>query len=136
MLSAAAPAKRRCLDGLRVLVVDDDEDVRDAVLAVLELYGAEVVAAEGADGARARLAALPFDVLLSDIEMPSEDGYSLIRSVRSSSAAGIAAAAVTGRAAPDERARAIAAGFNRVVGKPVDFEGLIDAVCALAGRAH
>lgn len=124
---------RRCLAGVRVLVVDDDEEVREALLAILRLFGADGCAVECAADARARLAERSFDVLLCDIEMPHEDGYALIRSVRRSrDAREIAAAAVTARASSDEQRAALDAGFDRVVGKPLDMTALVDAVRALA----
>jgi len=124
-----------CLTGLRVLVVDDDEDVREALLSVLRLFGADGVAAETAVEARALLAIERFDVLLSDIEMPDEDGYELIRSIRRSSPAGIAAAAVTACASTAERRAALAAGFDRVVPKQPEISALVDAVWDLARHA-
>jgi CheY-like chemotaxis protein len=123
--------ERRCLAGVRVLVVDDDEDVRDALLSILQLYGADGEAVEGAADARERLAAEHFDVLLSDIEMPYENGYDFIRSVRRS-AHEIAAAAVTARNSTDERLIAIAAGFDDVIAKPLDVGTLVAAVRELA----
>jgi CheY-like chemotaxis protein len=133
----ASGRDRGCLRGLRVLVVDDDEDVRDAVIAILSFFGADGLAVETADEARTRLAACNFDVLLSDIEMPSESGYDFIRSVRRSCAArGIAAAAVTGRASNDDCRAALAAGFDLVVGKPLEAAALVDAVRALAALSR
>jgi CheY-like chemotaxis protein len=127
---------RRCLAGLRVLVVDDDEDVRDSLLAILLFFGADGCAVEGAEDARALLASCDFDALLSDIEMPDEDGYDLIRSVRRARrTARIPAAAVTARASSEDCRVAIAAGFDRVVGKPLDIMTLVDAVLELVGRA-
>ena len=127
---------RRCLGGLRVLVVDDDEDVRDALLAILLFFGADGCAVDCADDARELLAGGDFDVLLSDIEMPDEDGYDLMRSVRRARrTSSIAAAAVTGRVSPEDRCVAIAAGFDRVVAKPLDVTTLVDSVLALVGRA-
>jgi len=126
---------RRCLAGLRVLVVDDDEDVREALLSILLFFGADGCAVECAADARDLLADVDFDVLLSDIEMPDEDGYGFIRSVRRARrTAHIAAAAVTGRVAPDERAAALRAGFDVVVGKPLEIATLVDAVLQLGGR--
>ncbi len=129
---------RRCLGGLRILVVDDDEDVRDALLSTLLFFGAEGCAVDCADDARDLLADEEFDVLLSDIEMPDEDGYDLIRSVRRARRTrDIAAAAVTGRASPADRQRALAAGFDMVVGKPLDVSTLVQAVLTLTARdAH
>jgi CheY-like chemotaxis protein len=125
-----------CLSGVRVLVVDDDEDVRDALLSILRLFGADGDAVDCADQARALLDEQRFDVLLSDIEMPDEDGYALIRSVRGSCRAQrIAAAAVTACASGAERRAALEAGFDRVVGKPPEVDALIDAVRELARGA-
>lgn len=127
---------RRCLAGLRVLVVDDDEDVRDALLAILLFFGADGSAVECAHDARELLAGAAFDVLLSDIEMPDESGYDLIRSVRRARRTrNLAATAVTGRVSMDERRAALAAGFDRVVAKPLDIPTLVDAVLELVGRA-
>lgn len=127
---------RRCLGGLRVLVVDDDEDVRDSLLAILLFFGADGCAVDRADDARELLAGGDFDVLLSDVEMPDEDGYDLIRSVRRAHrTARLPAAAVTARASPEDRCVAIAAGFDRVVAKPLDVTTLVDAVLELVGRA-
>ena len=127
---------RGCLAGVRVLVVDDDEDVRDALLAILLFFGADGYAVDGADAARELLSAHDFDVLLSDIEMPDEDGYDLIRSVRRAHrTCRIPAAAVTARASSEDRCVAIAAGFDRVVAKPLDVTTLLDAVLELVGRA-
>lgn len=126
---------RRCLAGLRVLVVDDDEDVRDALLAILLFFGADGSAVDSAVDAREQLAVESFDVLLSDIEMPYESGYELIRSVRRARRTrDIAAAAVTARASADDRRVALAAGFDRVVAKPLDITTLVDAVLELVGR--
>lgn len=134
MLATAASAERWRLRGVRILVVDDDEDVRDSLLGILEHFGAEVDAADGAAAARALLGERRYDVLVSDLEMPCEDGYSLIRGVRGSRAAGIAAAAVTGCLSSDARARAIDAGFDCVIAKPTEMRALVDAVGALVGR--
>jgi CheY-like chemotaxis protein len=133
-LNEALAARARCLSGLRILAVDDDEDVREALIAMLRLHGADAHAVATADEARARMAASHFDVLLSDIEMPLENGYDFIRSVRRSRprVSGIAAAAVTGRFSTDECRDALEAGFDLVVGKPVDARTLVDAVRALA----
>jgi CheY-like chemotaxis protein len=131
------PLAHRCLGGVRVLVVDDDEDLRASVLAILQCYGAEGDVAECAGDARQLLAERRFDVLLSDIEMPNENGYDFIRSLRRGGAtAGIAAAAVTARTSSAERARALAAGFDRVVGKPLEVAALVAAVRELAGTAR
>jgi CheY-like chemotaxis protein len=134
-IATAIGRDSQCLLGFRVLVVDDDEDVRDALLSILRLFGADGVAAECADDARALLAVERFDVLLSDIEMPEEDGLELIRSVRRSRAGCIAAAAVTARDSTADHCAALAAGFDRVVPKPPEIASLIDVVRELAHGA-
>jgi two-component system CheB/CheR fusion protein len=127
--------ERTCLADIRILVVDDDEDVRDALRSLLTLFGADVYAVEGAGVARALLAAWTFDVLLSDIEMPGEDGHQLMRAVRRSPFThDLAAAAVTGRAAPDDVRRAYDAGFDRVIAKPPAVEELVEVVRKLAAK--
>ena len=131
-MASAIGRDSQCLRGFRVLVVDDDEAVREALLSILRLFGADSVAAECADDARALLAVERFDVLLSDIEMPDEDGLALIRSVRRSRARSIAAAAVTARVSTAEYGAALAAGFDRVLQKPPDIASLVDAVRELA----
>jgi CheY-like chemotaxis protein len=125
--------ERTCLEGVRVLIVDDDEDVRDALLSLLGLFGADVCAVHGAGVARAVLASWTFDVLLSDIEMPGEDGYQLMRAVRRSPRTrDLPAAAITGRASPEDRRLALDAGFDRVIAKPPVVDTLVEAVRALA----
>jgi two-component system, chemotaxis family, CheB/CheR fusion protein len=126
---------RTCLAGVRILIVDDDEDVRDALVSLLGLFGADACAVEGAGVARALLAAWTFDVLLSDIEMPGESGYDLIRTVRRSARTrDLPAAAITGRAAAGDCCRALAAGFDLVIAKPPAVELLVESVGSLAAR--
>jgi two-component system CheB/CheR fusion protein len=134
MGSNEAPRDSTLLEGVSVLIVDDDADIRDAIRSILLVFAADAVAVDCAAGARAVLAARSFDVLLSDVEMPRENGYELMRSVRCSGARDIAAAAVTGRASPDEVRFALAAGFDRVIAKPLDIETLVEAVYELAAE--
>jgi two-component system CheB/CheR fusion protein len=127
------------LDGLHVLVVDDLIDTRDLLKFVLEGYGAEVLTVGNARSAIAALTENPgkYDVLISDIGMPEEDGYFLIREVRSlaASAGGeIPAAALTAYAGDREREMAIEAGFQRHIAKPVKPVQLGLIVANLAGR--
>ena len=130
----SAPA----LDGLRVLVVDDEPDSRGMVATVLELAGAEVlVAATAAEGLALVKRKRPA-VLLSDIEMPGEDGYSLIRRVRALSpeAGGLTpAAALTAYAGAEHRTKTLLAGFQMHVAKPVQPAELVVVVASLAARA-
>ena len=134
-IATAMGRDSQCLQGIRVLVVDDDADVRDTLLSILRLFGADAVAAECADDARALLAVERFDVLLSDIEMPYENGLELIRGVRRSRACSIPVAAVTARVSAADYRAALAAGFDCVLAKPFDIASLVDVVRELAHGA-
>jgi signal transduction histidine kinase/ActR/RegA family two-component response regulator len=126
------------LAGLSVLIVDDDEDSRDVLLAYLEAHHATVRIAASASDALALLQHASIDVLLADIAMPGEDGYSLIRKLRgmhASRAATIPAAALTAFAREEDRAAAIRAGFQMHLAKPVDVGSLVAAVATL-GRSR
>jgi CheY-like chemotaxis protein len=126
------------LKGLRVLVVDDDPDTRALLAATLEQNGAASVAAVAyASDALDALTRLAPDVLVSDIGMPNVDGYELIRQIRALSveAGGrTPAAALTAYATPDDQRRALDAGYNLHISKPVEPEELAAAVARLAGR--
>jgi CheY-like chemotaxis protein len=125
------------LDGLRVLVVDDEADARSVVVAVLEGHGAEVTAVSSAAEALREIEQHPPDVLVSDIGMPEQDGYSLIRAVRATlkkSPTALPAAALTAFARMEDRTRAMLAGFQSHVAKPVEPEELLIVVATLAGR--
>ena len=124
------PATPR-LDGVRVLIVDDEPDTREIICTELEGCGAKVTEAGNASDAFEFLQTNEVDVLLADVAMPDEDGYSLIRKIRSSPAARVAsipAAAVTAHARDDERKEALAAGFQLHVAKPFDPAELARAV--------
>lgn len=126
------PAPR--LAGIRVLLVDDEPDTLEVMTSMLESCGAKVTAAASARQAIASLSAGQFDVLLSDIAMPDADGYALIRTVRSQlpeQAAHIPAAAVTACASDDDRQRALAAGFQTHLTKPVASSVLAETVASL-----
>jgi CheY-like chemotaxis protein len=98
---------------------------------VLSLAGADVRLADGAREALARIERRAPDVLLCDIEMPGEDGYSLIRKLRARGT-GVPAAAVTAYASADDRERALKAGFDAHISKPVDPAELVRTVASLA----
>ena len=126
------------LEGLRVLAVDDEPDARELVIAALTPFGVEVRTAESAAEAVRALSAWRPHVLLADIGMPVEDGYSLIRRIRARAPenGGLTpAAALTAYARPDDRARALAAGFQDHVAKPTTPEELARVVAALANSA-
>ncbi|WP_293155811.1 MULTISPECIES: chemotaxis protein CheB [unclassified Microcoleus] len=135
----ALPAEIPSLAGVRVLIVDDELDMRQLFTTILEQYEVEAGAAASATEALSMLTANPekYDVLLFDIGMPEQDGYSLIRQVRrlSAEAGGqIPAAALTAYARDDDRLEAIAAGFQIHVAKPIESVQLAAIVAALAGR--
>lgn len=124
------------LQGVRVLVVDDEADSGVLVKRVLEACGAEAVVTDSADGALNALASGQFDVLLSDIGMPSKDGYELMKEVRSqlSAYSQIPAAALTAFARSEDRRRALQAGFQSHLAKPVEPAELVTVVAMLARR--
>jgi CheY-like chemotaxis protein len=130
------------LDGVRVLVVDDDPDAVELVSAILRAAGATVNACTSARDALALVDQWRPAVLVSDIEMPGEDGYSLIRKVRALEPARggtIPAIAVSAYGRADDRVRSVAAGYTMHVPKPVDPEELttlIAGVVQLRGEAQ
>jgi len=131
-------ARLPLLDGLHVLVVDDDQDAREAVAAVLESCGAEVTAAAGAAGALEALRCARPDVIVSDIAMPAMDGHQLMRCIRTldtERGGSTPAAALTAYATPADRTRALLAGFQVYLAKPFDPAELVTLVAQLAGRA-
>ena len=127
------------LAGVRVLLVEDDQDSREMLAMLLGFHGAEVVAAVGS--ARDALDALDRqvpDVLVSDISLPDENGYSLIAQVRARPAergGQVPAVAVTGFAGEEDRARAMAAGFQAYLHTPVEAEDLVSAIARLVDRS-
>jgi PAS domain S-box-containing protein len=127
------------LEGLHVLVVDDEGDGRRLVRAVLEKCGAKVTAADSAAAALNLIQELRPDILLSDLGMPGEDGYSLIKKVRALSAeqgGTIPAAALTAYARVEDRMKVLRAGFQIHLPKPVEPAELVAVVANLSGRHH
>jgi CheY-like chemotaxis protein len=126
------------LAALRVLVVDDDRDARELLSRILEQAGAAVELAESAAEALAKLPRSRTDVLISDIGMPDADGYELIRRVRSlpsGDGAATPAIALTAFARSEDRTRALRAGYQLHIAKPVEPTELITAVASLAVRS-
>lgn len=126
------------LKDLRVLFVDDDQPVREVVYEVLQHVGARVeLAASAAEGLEALETFKPH-VILCDITMPIEDGYSFIRRVRKREASAgpprsmIPAMALSVHATVNDRRRSFAAGFQAHVAKPIDIAGLRSAVLELS----
>jgi CheY-like chemotaxis protein len=125
------------LDGLRVLVVDDEEDARVLIATILEQRGAKVLSVPSATEALETLPVLQPDVIISDIEMPYEDGYALIKKIREldpKEGGRTPAAALTAYARTEDRMRALLAGFQIHLPKPVDPAELIAVVANLSGR--
>ena len=127
------------LRGVRVLVVDDEADARTTVELVLKQYGAVVVAVESAAEALDALEREPIDALLSDLAMPGEDGFSLIRKVRaraSERGARLPAAALSAYVRAEERAEAALAGFDLHLPKPIEPIALAGALERLLRRSR
>ena len=125
------------LTGLRVLLVDDEADSRDLLSLVLDSCGAEVVTANSAAEAFAAIGAEKFDILISDIGMPDEDGFSLIKRIRGlpdEQGGSVPAIALTAYARSEDRVRAIRSGFQMHVAKPVEPAELVAVAANLAGR--
>jgi PAS domain S-box-containing protein len=125
------------LESVNVLVVEDDTDARELLTTILQRCNANVTAAPSvAEGFAAFTARRP-DVVVSDIEMPEEDGFSLIRRIRELAPADggdVPAAALTAYASPNDRMKVLGAGFNIHVAKPVQPAELAVVVASLAGR--
>ena len=127
------------LTGVRVLIVDDDADASGMLQFALTSSGAEVRTSDSVPSAFASLSEWLPDVLLADINMPGEDGYSLIRQLRSGSidkCERLPAIALTAMARPEDTERALSSGFQMHIAKPVDIEDLSEAVRSLAGTAQ
>ena len=134
---SAVGRPRGPLSGLHVLVVDDDAGPRLLFRDVLEVAGARVTVAPSARLALAAIQCEVPDVLVSDIMMPEHDGYWLIRAVRelaSEHGGRIPALAITGDPGQHSRERALAAGFNAHLPKPINVRELAATVARLASR--
>jgi len=140
MPSVAAAARRDeqqgslpALQGVKVLLVEDDEDSLVMMRRALQETAARVLTANNARDALELVKRDRPDVLVSDIGMPTEDGYSLMRKIREfeSGASGLRALALTAFARPEDHQRALLAGFNAHLGKPIDAEHLMRAIAAL-----
>jgi len=129
-------AGRLALAGLRVLVVEDEPDARELLLLTLESSGAKVEVVSSARDALNNLQLFRPDVLLSDIGLPVESGYELIRKVRSlpSQSSSIPAVALTAFATEKDRQMALSAGFQIYLAKPIDPNVLVEAIERVADR--
>jgi signal transduction histidine kinase/response regulator RpfG family c-di-GMP phosphodiesterase len=143
-VTASVPGKNglphgfsKALKGLRILVVDDEADSRDLVSAIITHCGGKVKCCESTTEALQTFSEWKPDLLVSDIGMPNEDGYTLIRKLRKlrlKRAKEIPAVALTAYATDDDRARTRAAGFQTHVAKPIEPELLVRTIAGAAGR--
>ena len=139
VLEAAAPlSPSSILSGIEILLVDDEADARTLLTLILQKAGARVTTVSSVREAIGRLKQQKPDLLVSDIEMPAEDGYALIRRVRAQEAErgerALPAVALTAYAARADRRRALMAGYQKHVPKPVDPSGLVAVIAGLLGR--
>jgi CheY-like chemotaxis protein len=133
---AASPRWAPRLEGLKVLVVDDDQDTCETVGAALAAAGAEIRTCLSASQALAAIDAGVPDLLVSDIAMPGDDGYSLIRKIRARKAeegGRMPAVALTAYGRTEDRVKALSAGFHMHVGKPVEPSQLVSVVASVMG---
>jgi len=136
--AAPSPAASSLLTGVHVLVVDDEPGARDVITSVLRGYGAEVSLAENGQDALTKLFERRPQVLIADLGMPGMDGYALIEQVRALDpdfGGQTPAIAVTGYASPQDRLRALQAGYQNHVAKPVEPEELAIVIASLTGRS-
>jgi PAS domain S-box-containing protein len=134
---AEAQPDRPNLEGLHILIVDDETDALDLITVELAQHGAEVKGVTNAEDALAAIEQNKFDVLISDIGMPKIDGYELIRRIRKQeqeTGTRIPAVALTAYARVQDRMQAIMAGFSTHIAKPVEANELVTVVASLAGR--
>jgi PAS domain S-box-containing protein len=131
-----APSEVPSLEGLRILVVDDETDALDLIGVELAQHGAKVKGVENAADALTALEQSEFDLLISDIGMPNTDGYDLIRQIRQAEGKNrnIPAVALTAYARVQDRMQAVMAGFSTHISKPVEVNELVTVVAGLAGR--
>lgn len=122
----------RRLAGARILLVEDEDDLRDLEDVVLEAEGARVVAVSCAEEALVAAATETFDLVVTDLSLPQLDGYGLLDRLHAGRPA-LPVVALTGRTGPEERARALARGFAEHIAKPVTPDELVRSVASARG---
>jgi PAS domain S-box-containing protein len=135
----AQPERNYPLRDLRVLLVDDEPDTLEMLTAVLKQSGAVVATAKSTAEALQTLERWLPDVLISDIGMPGEDGFELLRRMRTlplERGGGLPAAALTAYAHDDDRLRTLSAGFQTHISKPINPTEFVEAIASLAGRTR
>ena len=135
-VSIDAIANEIMLNGLRVMVVDDETETRELLNVILSSQGAEVLATSSGTEALAQIDEWQPAIIVSDIGMPVMDGYMFMKRVREldSDQGNVPAIALTAYARADDRLRALAAGFQMHVPKPVEASELVMVVASLAKR--
>ncbi|HEX8637276.1 MAG TPA: ATP-binding protein, partial [Pyrinomonadaceae bacterium] len=126
------------LNGLRVLIVDDDIDTCDMLTYVLTHWGAETQSSASVAEALSRLTEWQPNILLTDINMPGEDGYELLNQLRSmptENGAEIPAIALTAMARPEDSEQVLSAGFHLHLAKPIDIDELVRAITRLTEKS-
>jgi CheY-like chemotaxis protein len=124
----------KSLEGVKILLVEDDEDIRDLLRMALESRGAVLTAVASSTEAVAAMGNAPPDIVISDISMPGEDGHALLRKIRSlplSRGGKVPAIALTALDSREARLASRAAGFHYHLTKPVDADKLVDIVAGL-----
>jgi CheY-like chemotaxis protein len=124
------------LQGLRILIADDEADSRDLLTSMLTIYGADVVTVSSVAEAIETLTSFIPDLLLSDIYMPEVDGYSLIRTVRTLNAnlAKVPAIAISAYIQEEEEKKILSSGFQVYMPKPFMPDKLVGTIAKLTGR--
>ncbi len=138
-INLPAPDTEAILSGLFILAVDDEPDARQLLAQILTAYGATVTTTDSAESALEIIQQQQPDLLVSDIGMPNNDGYALIRRVREAEQGHprrMPAIALTAYARPRDRMKALAAGFNHHVPKPVEPAELVTVITSLTGRLN
>ena len=132
------PTETAPLEGLRVLMVDDDADTCAVMSRILKQSGAVVAAATDIGAALTELERFQPQLLVSDLGLPERDGYELIREVRARgySYQHLPAIALTALAGPEDRRKALLAGYQVHLAKPIDASELTAAIAALVGRTE
>jgi len=126
------------LKGVRVLLVEDNEDSRDMLKIMFEQHGLDITAVDSAAAALFAVKEIKPDILVSDVGLPGEDGYALISKIRQLSpeqGGTIPAVALTGYASSQDRARALEVGYQEHLSKPVDIDKLLELVEKLVSRS-
>jgi two-component system CheB/CheR fusion protein len=136
--SSAADPNKTSLAGIRVLLVEDERETRSALTTALRRAGAKVTAVDSAATALESYERSKIDLLVSDIGMPGEDGYSLIRKVRAKESANgnqrTPALALTAFVGEEDRRKALSAGYDRHLGKPVEPDQLLSVLTEMAAK--